>query len=311
MQRRVEIVVPPDRSGELLQAIGGLEGLLGLRISRSVSLRPPGDVISVELLNRALPALMRLLEDRGVGADERSAIQISELSALVSPTMNEKMTWETSNSSWEEMEAMVAKEGNMTPSAALLMAVAGALAVVGVLTGALHFVIAAMVIAPGFEPIARIALGAMAGSRRVLRRGIIHTLVGYAALLAGAAATTLVLRGFGLDPLNPRASYVPGASLLALWSTVQPSSVLLSAAAGVAGALLIASGRSVLTAGVMIALGLVPAAALAAVGLATGDAALLGGSAVRWTVDAALVAGTGAVVFGWKRVRLFRRKMLA
>lgn len=70
---------------------------------------------------------------------------------------------------------------------------------------------------------------------------------------------------------------------------------------GLGGALLLVTNRRVLTAGVMIALGLVPALSLAATALLAGDVELAVRSLGRWTVDAAVVTATSAAVFFWHR----------
>jgi ABC-type protease/lipase transport system fused ATPase/permease subunit len=87
--------------------------------------------------------------------------------------------------------------------------------------------------------------------------------------------------------------------------------VVVSALAAIAGALLVVSHRSVLTAGVMIALALVPAAALIPVALIGGDATRAGWAALRWSTEAALVLG-GRVGGCWrgKRHRDGRQRML-
>src|SRR5690606_12749644 len=72
---------------------------------------------------------------------------------------------DTSESTWEEMELLIGKESNMTINALLLMGISGILAALGLATKAVHFVIGAMAIAPGFEPIVRISLGTVAKSR--------------------------------------------------------------------------------------------------------------------------------------------------
>lgn len=308
MLRTVAITVPRDTTDALLGGLGTLDGLLSLRVQRGISLQPPGDVVTVETTDRGLRALLHLLDERGVGRDPGSSITTSEPSAIISSAAASRIAGAGSEGIWEELEVVIGKESNMTANALAVMAIAGVLAAAGLATNALHVVIGAMVVAPGFEPIARIALGAVTRSA-AWRRGLVQTAQAYGALVAGAAATGLLLRALGRPLLGQEASYLPAGVLVSYWTTVTPTAVLVSAVASVAGAVLLAMRRSVLTAGVMIALALVPAAAITALALVAGDLPVAGRGVLRWGIDAGLVAGLGALVFGWKQARVHRRKM--
>lgn len=73
---------------------------------------------------------------------------------------------------------------------------------------------------------------------------------------------------------------------------------------------MIATHRSVLTSGVMIALALIPSAVIFSMGLMTGrlDIAIKG--LQRWLIEAGLVVTTAALVFIWKRQVVQQRKMM-
>lgn len=132
-------------------------------------------------------------------------------------------------------------------------------------TNSLHLVVGAMVIAPGFQPLVRVGLGVVGGSP-AWRRGLLDTAKGYAALVPAAGLTALLLRAMGTDPLGSAdGGYLPSGALVRYWDGVTLNATIVTIAAGVGGALLIAANRSVLTAGVMIALALVPSAALVGV----------------------------------------------
>jgi uncharacterized membrane protein len=79
--------------------------------------------------------------------------------------------------------------------------------------------------------------------------------------------------------------------------------------AGLAGVILVTVNRSLLTAGVMVALALVPSASLVGIGLATGDIGLAAEGALRWISDVALVALTAAAILYWKLRVVHRRRM--
>lgn len=308
MPRVIQAAVPAEKTKQLLEEMQKVPGLIGLRLQKGISIQPPGDVIVIETLNRALPTFIRLLESHGIGAKEEGAITTTEPLCIMSQAHMTAISGDSSESIWEEMDLLIAKESNMTVNALLLMAVSGVFAAIGLATSSLHIVLAAMAIAPGFEPLARVALG-LAANRRVAWRGASDTAKGYAALVLGAAVATLLLQLLGKAPLAGAASYLPAQVLLSYWTTVSPSSFLVVAAAATAGAVLIATNRSVLTAGVMIALSLVPSAAIVGMALVSGDVAILAMGLSRFAMEAVGVVAFSLAVFAWKRSRLQKRNM--
>jgi hypothetical protein len=308
MPRKLEIVVPPAHTDRLLGALAQAEGLIGLRVQRGTSLHPPGDLVTIEVTNRGKHPMMRVLSAQGIGISGNTSLFSSEPESVISPASAGEIVRDTSESSWEEMEHAMNKESAMTVNALLVMAIAGCLATVGIATNALHIVIAAMVIAPGFQPIVRAALGIVARSN-TWKRGLLDLARGYAALVAGAAATTAVLYAMDVAVLAGEASYLPAGTLISYWVKLNPSSVLITAAAAAAGAILIAANRSVLTAGVMIGLALVPAAAIVGIAIATAEWDLLALGLRRWLVEAGLVAAMSLLVLLWKRLRVHGRDM--
>lgn len=149
---------------------------------------------------------------------------------------------DTSEATWEEMDRVMAAESNTTLNALIVMTISGAVATVGIAENALHLAVGAMVIAPGFEPVVRGVLRVVARADRPFL-GWRQLLEAYGALLAGAAATALVLPSLGQDPGGGSRSYLPEAVLIDYWTTISPTSILVAVIGGAAGALLIASNR--------------------------------------------------------------------
>jgi uncharacterized membrane protein len=309
MPRTVTVTVPAEQTDELIARVSSLDGLIGLRLQPGISKHPPGDVVSLDVTNRALHPLVRLLDERGIGRRPPASIATSDPTSLVSPSMADAIANDVTESTWEEMQAMITRESNMTADALLLMGISGVVAALGIATAALHLVVAAMVIAPGFEPLVRVALGTVAGSRRVWRRGLLDSVKGYAAMLAGAVGAGVFLRLAGKSPLGGESSYLAAGTLTDYWLTLTASSIVVSTVGGIAGALLVANQRSVLTAGVMIALALVPPVAIAGLALTSGQLAPVGAAGMRWVVEVAIVTVAALLVLGWKRVRVHQRTM--
>lgn len=300
MPRTLEITVSPDRSEQVVNLLRERHGVLGIRLQRGASIVPTGDVITVDLLDRSLAGAASVLHERVISVDPSSSMTTSGPLSVMSAEHAVAIANDTSEATWEEMDRAMAADSNTTLHALLVMAISGLVATVGISQDALHLVVAAMVIAPGFQPILRGVLRLIAQADRPFL-GWRQLLEAYGALLVGAGATALLLPALGEDATGGSASYLPPGVLIEYWTTISPMSILVALIGGVAGALLIASNRSVLTAGVMVALALVPSAAITAIGLVQLDFALAAQGAARWALEVALVAGASTAVFFVKR----------
>jgi hypothetical protein len=309
MPRHIEMVVPPQRTDAVLKEVERMDGVLGVRLSKGVSLRPPGDLVTVLTTNTALHPLLRLIDKIGIGHDPGASITTMEPTGVILPSHPEAVSRDSTDIPWEEMEFSMARESNMNPNALFVMFVAGLIAAVGTATGALHLVIGAMVIAPGFEPIVRVGLGVISRSHS-WKHGLRDFGAAYLMLLTGGAAGGLLLTALARSIPVAENTYLQPQSLLTYWTTISGASVMVSLLAGAVGAVLIASNRSVLTAGVMIALALVPSVAIAGMGLVAADLSRVSGGLTRWAVDVGLVLAMSMVVFAIKHRTVHQRPMM-
>lgn len=298
--RTVEITLPPNLVDAAVEELRGLDPL-SLRVMRGVSLEPPGDVITVEVTNHRLPAVMRLADGCGVGRESSVSLSTSRPASVISAGRQDDVLGDITSGTAEEIELEIGRESTMTAGKVGVMATAGFLAGLGLASGTLHLLIGAMVVAPGFEPFSRLALGLIERSR-AWQRGLADIAKGYAALAAGAAVSAAACAVFGAGALSTQtSSYLPSSTLIDYFSTTSWVSWAVAVVAGLGGGLLLVINRRVLTAGVMIALGLIPSLALAAMALVGGDVELALRSLGRWAVDATVVTTTSAAVFLWHR----------
>jgi len=253
--------------------------------------------------------VMRGLEKRRLIDGTRATLSTSQPLTYAGIEQAELIMNDPNEATWEEMEFSLASESNMGFNGLMSMATAGAIATVGIATDTIHVVVGAMVIAPGFEPLSRIGLGVVAGGSAA-RRGVRDTAKGYAALLVAAMLTAWVLAVIGSSPFGDDATYLADGALSSYWTSITATAVLVSCVASIAGAILIAGERQVLTAGVMIALALVPSTALAGAGLALGEFRTAGLALGRLLVDIGAVTALSTAVFAAKRARTHRRRSL-
>ena len=310
MARTVQVTTAPGRTAAVVAAARETDGVVGVRLERGGSLVPPGDVVTVDATNRAAHALLGRLAGDGLVGVAGTTASTAEPYSLVAPGQQDRIDGDTNDATWEEMASAIRASTNMRANAVLLMAASGVLAAVGLATDALELVVAAMIIAPEFQPLVQTALGAVSRSAASVRAGAGHVAVGWLALAGSALATAFVLDLSGQDPLGGGGAYLPAGSLVSYFTTISATTLATDAAAATAGAVLIASRRTTLTAGVSVALPLVPLTALAGVAVVAGEGDTAALALTRWALDAAIVVAAGAAVFGWKRATALRRPML-
>ncbi len=309
MSRTVRITLPPRLTDTIVGELQHLDGVTGIRVERGISLKPPGDVVCADMTNPAQLRLMERLGAHSLGESNESSISSTEMLSSISWPSAGLLARERTEATWEEMESSLLKESNTTPNTLVLMFCAGIIATIGISTNALHVVIGAMLIAPGFEPISRIGLGLVAHSA-AWRRGLQDLGCLYLALIAGALTATLMFFAMGVDPLASEPGYLGKGELLRYWTNLSFTSTVVSVMSAIAGAVLIATNRSVLTAGVMTGLALVPAMTISAVALANGDWSASGHALLRWLIDLSTVLFFSVAVFAWKRRWVQRRSRM-
>ena len=300
MPRTVRLTVPSERREELLAGLADLD-VLGLRLHRDASVQPPGDVVEVEVANEILARVMRVADGFGLGQQGGVSMTTSEPLSVISTT-GHAHTRERGATTWEELELSMGSDSTMTFEKVVVMGLAGVIAGIGILSDNLHIVVGAMVIAPGFQPFARFVLGVVNGSRASWAGGLLDISRAYAALMAGSAVAAVLGLAFGASPLQAGLpGYLEAGTLLEYWTSITWTGIAVGAAAGVCGGLLMSINRTVLTAGVMVALALVPTAALVTMALVARDLQTAAAAAVRFTVEVGLVLLGSALVFGAKR----------
>lgn len=308
MAQTTRISCPPAETDGIVAKTAGLPGVLSLAVLSGAARHPPGDVIVIESTSDAHVQLTRSLEAT-LRRRPEIVLSIADLITIVSAGGSTLMQKESSEVGWEEMDALLNQESNMSGNTLFTMGLAGFVAAAGIASGALHLVIGASIISPAYEPISRFALSLVARSR-TWRASLRHIATGYAALFAGgalAAAAHTILRG---TPLASQGAYESTAAMVSYWSSLRAFSFVADFMAGFAGAILVASHRSILTAGVLVAISLVPSMSLVPLALAAGLPGVAVSAFYAWLLNLIVVAGTSAIVFGWKRFHVHKRSMI-
>ncbi len=305
MHRAIEITAPPASTDALIRELEKSDHLISLSVHRGASIKPPGDVLMVRALNRDADRVMQLVDEAHVKG--QISVTTHELTSIVDPEHERAVANDFDEALWEESETSLRHQGRATANYLALMALGGAVAATAfVATGSSQTIslVAASIIAPGFEPLAKIPLGLALRRWSVVGRGVWSVGVGYLTLALAAALVFAVLRLTGVGTIgeflgNPETRVLTDPTL---------REVLVSSFAGLAGITMVVAYRRSVIAGPLIALAIVPAAAMVGVALAAGRPTLAYQGAERFILDVVLIIAWGALVVALKQVFVHRRK---
>lgn len=189
-----------------------------------------------------------------------------------------------------ETVEQVARQAALTRTYLVLIAMAGVLAAVALLTNSVPILIGAMVVAPALGPLALIAFALVGHRPRLALRGLWTAFIGLVVAAGAAMLTTWLMNLTNVLP--------PDANLLnkpLLEERVHPGwySVAAALAGGVAGAIAQAQQKTDTLVGVVAALALVPAAAAAGIAFLSRDPARGLGGVGLLGINVGLVVLTG------------------
>ncbi|HEU0087595.1 MAG TPA: DUF389 domain-containing protein [Pseudonocardiaceae bacterium] len=293
MHHTIEIRVPTETTEGVLAELEALEGVVALSVLPGASVKPPGDVVTVHALNRGVDAVL------AVAAQARQfglvSVSTAGLESLMDQQAQRAIDNDVDEAPWEEFERTLRHHSRPNLNFLALMGLGATIAVAGLLSAPVPQALAlaaAAIIAPAFEPVAKLAVGLVRGSWYAVRRAFIAAASGYVVLVLVGALAYLLLQGLGAaGPKSLAAS--EGVKLV-----IDPTAAdwLISAGGAIAGLVIVTAFRHAVLAGALIALALVPAAALVGVGLAAGEVVMALEALRRVGLDVLLVIVLGGVV---------------
>jgi hypothetical protein len=293
MHHQIDVTVPSAAADELVTILSDHDGVLAMTHQSEGSIKPPGDVLSLHVLNRSIDDVLAAVER----AREYGPMTVATVrtESVVATGKQDAIEDDADESPWEEFERTLRHHGRVSTNYLALMALGGVIAVAGLLSPPVPQALAlaaSAVIAPAFEPVAKLAVALLRGSPNRIRRALVAVVVGYLVLAAAGGVTYLVLSALGLSKPGVLESsegvHMVTDPTLADW--------LVGAGGAVAGLVIITSFREAVLAGALIALALVPAAALVGAGVVAGDLGLILDGLQRTGVDMALVIVLGGAV---------------
>jgi hypothetical protein len=309
MHRAIEITVHPDKTEELIHDLEAVDDVVGIAVHKGASRRPKGDIVVVQALNRAADDVLRCAEKV---RDQTGAVSVvtSEVASISDPAQQERIDADTDEAIWEEIETSLRNRGQLTSNFVLLMALGGAVAATGLsadpVPQATAFV-SASIIAPAFEPIAKLPLAIVIRNRRLLVDALRSFAAGYASFVIAAALAFRLFQALGItsperllaNPEVARMMHPPA------------DSILISICAALAGVLIETTYRESLLAGPVIGLIIVPTSALFGAAAIVLSSEMMVAALQRFSIDLVIIVVLGTLVFTLKQRVLHRRHPVA
>jgi uncharacterized hydrophobic protein (TIGR00271 family) len=205
---------------------------------------------------------------------------------------------------WEMVEAVIHEGEAYAPSFYILLAIAGLIGAVGILTNSQILIVGAMVVGPEYSAIMGVALGVTGRVRAEVRDGLLALCGGFLAAIVLTLLFGLAVRASGKTP----AAYLQGVRPVAdLINTPSIFSVIVAVLAGLVGVVSLTEARANALIGVFISVTTIPAAASVGVSIAYSSWREAGGSALQLLLNVVLLIVVGAAGLRTQRVIWQRR----
>jgi uncharacterized hydrophobic protein (TIGR00271 family) len=298
---RLRLAIEEHRATELA---GALEGTGGVHQAVSLSREPTGAgvVLEADLLPSVADQVMGLIRDWGI-SDGSYLITRQE---VIAPTPIHGPITGGNAFAWIEVMGEARANARLLGRYLALMAVAGVLAALGVITDNPILIVGAMAVSPDLLPICAACVGFVAGRALLVRRALATLVLGILLTWAVAAALAWGLQAVGILS----GDFQVHDSALHGLADIDYSTILVALAAGVA-AMLSFETRAASAVGVAISVTTIPASALFGVSLGLGEVSISWGAAGVLGVNVCLLLLSGTLTLAVQRWLSLRSRAAA
>ena len=234
MTFHVRLVSAPDRTDVLLETLASDPGVSSLVVLPGAARRPGGDAVQFDVRPGSANSVFRQLKSLTGG--QRGAVAVEYVDATLgeapAPASKHFVVQRDVAPVWELVEARIRSDAVYAPSFYILLAIAGLIGAVGILTNSQILVVGAMVVGPEYNAIISVALGIDQRARRPVLRGLLALLVGFAAAMVGTLLFGLAIRWSGHTPGLYEAGVRPVSDLI---NNPNLFSVVVAVLAGIVG----------------------------------------------------------------------------
>lgn len=290
----LQVVAPTGLRETVTAYVEGLEAACNVVVLADAARQPHGDVLTFDVPREAINEVLATLED--IGIVEHGSITVFHTDLTLSDRAERAHVDAPGDPDdtviWDEVAD--ALRVSTVPSFAYLafFVVAAVIAAAGVLTDSPILIVGAMVVGPEYTPLAGLAYGLFRRDGTLMRRAAVTFAIGTACAVTAAALVALIVRWTDQVPDAYRLDQRPMTSFI---THPDVFTVIVAAAAAVAGMLALTQQRSGTLVGVLISVTTIPAIAEIGVELAMGDAHGLKGAIGQLALNLSCIVVAGIV----------------
>jgi uncharacterized hydrophobic protein (TIGR00271 family) len=299
MSFHVRLVSAPDRTDSLLEALDSDPGVSGLVVLPGAA-RPGGDAVQFDVRPGSANSVFRQL--KSITGGHREAVAVEYVDATLGeqpePASRHFVMQRDLAPVWELVEARIRSDAVYAPSFYILLAIAGLIGAVGILTNSQILVVGAMVVGPEYNAIMGVALGLDKRATRPVLRGLLALLAGFTAAVVVTLLFGLAIRWSGSTPRLYSLGIRPVSDLI---NSPNLFSVVVAVLAGIVGVVSLTEARASALIGVFISVTTIPAAADIGLSLAYSSWSEARGSAFQLLLNVVLLIAVGAAALRLQR----------
>jgi uncharacterized hydrophobic protein (TIGR00271 family) len=291
----IRIVTPPGQTRLLLDRLRALQGIQNLIVLEGAAQRPEGDAVFFDVEPGAANPVFRVV--RGLSLDHHGTVTVEQVDASLTSSASAGAGSVIGSAArevapvWEMVEATIRGGAVYSLSFYILLAIAGLIGAVGILTNSQILIVGAMVVGPEYNAIIAVALGINRGNRGAVRDGLVALTAGFSAAIVLTFAFGVAVRAAGKAPELFLHGVRPVSDLI---DSPNVFSVVVAILAGLVGVVSLTQARTGALIGVFISVTTIPAAADIGLSAAFGSWSEAGGSAVQLLLNVVLLIVVGA-----------------
>jgi len=289
----VRVVSPAALTESLTDRLAAAPGVHNVVARAGAALRPPGDAVEFDVRDAAANPVLAALRELGLDRDAVICVERVDatLTGPASLARGQGALRQEIAPVWEMVEATIHQGEAYAPSFYILLAIAGLIGAVGILTNSQILIVGAMVVGPEYNAIMGVALGINARVRTEARDGLLALCGGFLAAIVLTLLFGLAVRGSGKTP----APYLQGVRPVAdLINTPNIFSVIVAVLAGLVGVVSLTEARANALIGVFISVTTIPAAASVGISIAYSSWSEAEGSMLQLLLNVVLLIVVGA-----------------
>jgi uncharacterized hydrophobic protein (TIGR00271 family) len=301
MTFHVRLVSPPDQTEGLVGLLAADSGVSNLVVLPGTARRPDGDAVQFDVRSGSANSVFRELKAFQVGHSGAAGVKYVDatLGEETAPASKHFFVQRDIAPVWDIVEAKIRSDALYAPRFYALLAIAGLIGAIGILTNSQILIVGAMVVGPEYNAIMGVALGLDQRSRRPVLRGALALLAGFSAAIVITLLFGLLIRWSGHTPRLYSAGVRPVSDLI---NNPNLFSLVVAVLAGIVGVVALTEARAGALIGVFISVTTIPAAADIGLSLAYSSWGEARGSALQLLLNVFVLIAVGALALRLQRI---------